>query len=321
VEKKRMLFTATFISILVCSWVVGTRRLDVGKANPHFFEQEEVSPPSDVTSPTITIFSPENNTVYVESNVSLNFNLRVVIPTLPELFYYSLTLSEVYYKASWLSNKTSLNIETARYYGIPERFFSESNYEKWWTHYAIRGYEFDHKFSVSLEGVPEGTHSLEVAAVLIGSCQTNVTYEPTGGVPIIHYGAYKVIGSSVVNFTVDTAAPKVSILTLENKTYNTNDVLLDYAVNEAVSQVAYSLDGQDNMTISGNTTLADLTTGEHYVTVYATDLVGHIGTSETIYFSIEVPEPFPVVPVAAASLATVAVVGVGLMVYFKKRKH
>jgi hypothetical protein len=33
------------------------------------------------------------------------------------------------------------------------------------------------------------------------------------------------------------------------------------------------------------------------------------------------PEPFPVVPVAAVSVAVVAVVGAGLLVYFKKRKH
>jgi hypothetical protein len=318
VEKKRVLFTATFISILICSWVVGTRLLNVGKANPTFYEQEqkEVPPPSDVTPPTITISSPENNTVYDLSNISLTFNLHVVIPTLPELFYYSLGLSEVYYEASWLSNKTSLNIETAKYNGIPERFFSESNYEKWWTYIAIRGYEFDHKFSISLEGLPEGSHSLEVSAVLIGSRQTNVTYESTGGLPVIHYGRYKVIGSSVVSFTVDTTAPKVSILTLENKTYNSPDVILNYTVNEAVSQVAYSLDGQDNITISGNTTLNGLSTGEHYVTVYATDLAGHVGVSEIIF---NVAEPFPTTMVIAP-VASVAFVGVGLMVYLKRKR-
>jgi hypothetical protein len=318
VEKKRVLFTATFISILICSWVVGTRLLNVGKANPTFYEQEqkEVPPPSDVTPPTITISSPENNTVYDLSNISLTFNLHVVIPTLPELFYYSLGLSEVYYEASWLSNKTSLNIETAKYNGIPERFFSESNYEKWWIYIALRGYEFDHKFSISLEGLPEGSHSLEVSAVLIGSRQTNVTYESTGGLPVIHYGRYKVIGSSVVSFTVDTTAPKVSILTLENKTYNSPDVILNYTVNEAVSQVAYSLDGQDNITISGNTTLNGLSTGEHYVTVYATDLAGHVGVSEIIF---NVAEPFPTTMVIAP-VASVAFVGVGLMVYLKRKR-
>jgi len=33
------------------------------------------------------------------------------------------------------------------------------------------------------------------------------------------------------------------------------------------------------------------------------------------------PEPFPTVPVAVASSASVAFVGAGLLVYFKKRKH
>ena len=69
-------------SILACSWVVGTQLFDVGKANPCFYvqEKEEVLPPPDVTPPTIKISSPENNTVYDESNVSLTFNLHVVIP-------------------------------------------------------------------------------------------------------------------------------------------------------------------------------------------------------------------------------------------------
>jgi hypothetical protein len=320
VQKKRVLFTATFISMLLCSWVAGTRLLDVGKANPTFYvqEQEEVSPPSDVTPPTITISSPENNTIYIENNVSLTFNLYVVIPTLPELFYYYLSLSEVYYKASWLSNKTYVDVETIRNSAPRERFFSESNYQQWWTYWAIKGYEVSRTFSISLEGAPEGTHTLEVTAVLVGSRQTNVTSDPVGGVPVIHYGGYKLIGSSAVKFTVDTTAPKVSILTLENKTYNSSDVMLNCTVDEAVSQVAYSLDGQDNMTISGNTTLNDLSTGEHYVAVYATDLAGHVGVSKTIFFNVA--EPFPTILVITP-IASVAVVGIGLLVYFKKSKR
>ena len=69
-------------------------------------------------------------------------------------------------------------------------------------------------------------------------------------------------------------------------------------------------------------TLAGLAYGVHNVTVYAVDMAGNIGTSETISFTIaEEPELFPVVPVAAASVASVALIGVGLLVYFKKRKR
>jgi hypothetical protein len=45
---------------------------------------------------------------------------------------------------------------------------------------------------------------------------------------------------------------------------------------------------------------------------------GNIGSSETVYFTVDVPESFPVVPVIAV---VAVVVGAGLMVYFKKRKH
>ena len=69
----------------------------------------------------------------------------------------------------------------------------------------------------------------------------------------------------------------------------------------------------------GNTTISGLANGLHNVTVYARDEFGNVGASETAYFSVEVP--FPVVPVAAASVAAVAIIGVGLLVYFKKRKR
>jgi hypothetical protein len=42
--------------------------------------------------------------------------------------------------------------------------------------------------------------------------------------------------------------------------------------------------------------------------------------SETIYFSVEVPEPFPTTSVIAP-IASVVAVGAGLAVYFKKRNH
>jgi hypothetical protein len=61
--------------------------------------------------------------------------------------------------------------------------------------------------------------------------------------------------------------------------------------------------------------------GEHDLTLFAIDSAGNIGSSETLYFTVDVPEPFPVALVAAASVAAVVVVGVGLLVYFKKHKR
>ena len=129
------------------------------------------------------------------------------------------------------------------------------------------------------------------------------------------------IGSTCVTFTIDTTAPNVSVASPENITYNMFDVPLNFTVNEPVSQIAYSLDGWDNVTVAGNTTLNGLSPGAYNVTVYVQDLVGNVGASETIHFNIaEEPEPFPttivIVPIVAA-----VVIGVGLVIYFKKRKR
>jgi hypothetical protein len=124
--------------------------------------------------------------------------------------------------------------------------------------------------------------------------------------------------SDILTFNIDTTAPKVSVLSPRDSLYNISDVPLNFTISEPFSKTTYSLDGHENVTIGGNTTLTGLPNGNHYVTIYATDKAGNVA-SETISFSVEVP--FPAVPVAAVSAATIAVVSVALLVYFRKRRH
>lgn len=124
--------------------------------------------------------------------------------------------------------------------------------------------------------------------------------------------------SSTVFFAVDTVSPKIVFSSPKNLTYDSSDVFVNFTVDELFSKCSYSLDGQDNVTIAGNMTLAGLLDGEHSLTLFAIDTAGNIGSSETIYFSVDVPEPFPTTLVVA-SVITVAVVGIVLLVYFKKR--
>ncbi len=124
--------------------------------------------------------------------------------------------------------------------------------------------------------------------------------------------------SANVSFTVDTVSPSIHVIQLENKTFYSN-IPLNFTVNEP-SNVCYSLDGLENVTISGNLTLTDLLNGKHNVTVYATDLAGNVGSSETLTFTVDKPEPFPIIPVTA-SIGIVAIVSVSLLIYFKKHKH
>jgi N-acetylneuraminic acid mutarotase len=123
-----------------------------------------------------------------------------------------------------------------------------------------------------------------------------------------------------------TVPPKVSVVSPENKTYVSSNVSLAFTVNKPALWVGYSLDGQDNVTVTGNTTLAGLANGLHNLTVYAKDEFENMGASETVTFTIaKETEAFPirltvVAAVVVAAVVLVAAVGVGLSAYLKKRK-
>jgi hypothetical protein len=157
------------------------------------------------------------------------------------------------------------------------------------------GYFYNRQYDVALSGLGDGAHFIKIRVV--GDYGSGGNYEWEGNASII----------------VDNTPPKVSFLALENKTF-IGSVPLDFITNEQFSQATYSLDGQENVTINANATLTGLSEGDHNLTVYATDEAGNVGASETIYFSI-----FPTT--LAIAVVTVAVIGIVLLVYFKKRKY
>ena len=119
-----------------------------------------------------------------------------------------------------------------------------------------------------------------------------------------------------MNFTVDTSAPLIQVFSPENKTYRESDVQSVFTVNEPVEWMGYSLDGQDNVTVTGNVTLAVLSEGSHRVTFYARDPYGNEGASKTVYFEVM---PFPTVTVAAVAVTIIIVIAAGYLL-LKRRK-
>jgi hypothetical protein len=89
----------------------------------------------------------------------------------------------------------------------------------------------------------------------------------------------------------DVTPPIISILSPENKTYTVNTVPLTFTVSEATSWIGYSLDGQMNITTTGNTTIVSLPDGTHTITVYANDTAGNMGASSTVYFVVDTTPP------------------------------
>jgi hypothetical protein len=281
-----------------------TRLVYIAKSNPIYSIHEEVNmgsvdPDQSTKPPTILTLSPENNTVYGVDTVSLSLNVSIGDSSTAS----SCVLDFIYCKTDWQSNITFVY--------------------KYGDHYV---YSFPRKITeflgtVNFTGIPDGNHTMKVYAFESGKYPLYVRPSPSDLHVVEHcYNSFQIIGSSLIRFAVDTTAPKISILALENRNYSTSTVPLNFTTDERISQSTYSLDGQKNVTIAGNTTLVDLPYGEHNVTVYATDNVGNTGASETVSFAIKEPESsFPTALVATASGASVAIIGAGLLVYFKKR--
>jgi len=113
--------------------------------------------------------------------------------------------------------------------------------------------------------------------------------------------------------------PEISILSPKNKTYAIKEVPLIFTANEPISWIAYSLDSNLNVTITGNTTLHGLSDGSHSLVVYVQDVAGNTRTSETAYFSVETPQPELFSSEIVAVIVIVAAVGAVVLIYLAKK--
>jgi hypothetical protein len=114
----------------------------------------------------------------------------------------------------------------------------------------------------------------------------------------------------------DNLLPVVTVSSPENKTYEHGNVPLVVTINKPTSLIAYSLDGQPEVTITENTTLSGLTIGTHNLTVTAQDSGGLIGSSGIIQFTIAARFPTELV---AIGITIAAVVVVGVLAYVKRQ--
>jgi hypothetical protein len=243
--------------------------------------------------PVIAILSPENKT-QTTNNVTLSFNVsigNVIDPRINSSELLSkMSINAVYYQGDWQQKRTYVDWENNTYADFK--------------HIAVQSLAF----SCALTGIPEGNHVILVHA-------TEEIPDPD-----LLFLPIEDTSFAFVNFTIDMTPPTVLILSPEAATYDAPDVPLNFTVNEAVSQVTYSLDGQKNVTISGNMTLSELSDGAHNIIVHAWDIAGNVGASETVFFSIKQPEAFPTLLVVAIVVIVAIVCGL-LLIYFRRRRR
>jgi hypothetical protein len=281
--RKKTFLTAAFILALFLIAITEAGFVKFAQANPYSrYASKHVSPPEGAIPLIISVSSPKDDAVYNVNEFALTFSVSAHGTDIN-------FISNVSFTASWLQEKAI----------IYEYNYSENPI-------SLDFCSYDETFW----DMPDGEYSVVITSVGGGSYVERINLlEGT----IYHFDMTTI---SVVNFTIGTP-PEVSILSPLNKTYDSSDVPLNFAVSKAFSQISYVLDEQENMTVNGNTTLTELPNGDHNVTVYATDEFGNTGASEMIYFSVEVQESSTTTLVVASALST-AVISIGSVLYFRK---
>jgi hypothetical protein len=268
----------------------------VAHANPYHHEAigTKVSPPAGTQAPIINILTPQNGSFY-SKNLTLTFDVTVPKTNADKSID---AVTKLYYKGSWEPNEITITQ------------FNQYGYQK-----II---EDSASFSIDLSSVPGGNLSITVYAVGVGSYDTRSEFDAVTYTMTTFYDTFEMTSFSTVSFTKDLVPPRISVLSPQNTTYTAPDVKLDFTANEGVSQILYSLDNKENQTISGNATLTGLLNGEHRITLYVADLAGNAVSSKTLFFNVNSPEPFPIVPVAVATVISLILLCTGLPVYLKK---
>jgi len=127
----------------------------------------------------------------------------------------------------------------------------------------------------------------------------------------------------------DPPTPVPIMISPQNTSYTTDGITqftlqLSFTINATASWIGYSLDNQSRITIHGNSTLSELSLGSHNITLFASGTFGNMGVSNITYFIIQTtptpePEPLPTILLTGSAIAVAALVGLGLLVYLKKR--
>jgi hypothetical protein len=275
------------MSALLLSVLIGTSIVDLATANPIYQK-----PAYD----NVTMQSPQQNQTYnPQVSITLRFTVKANDPLPYSSYFYTLDGSGESLTGPVWNDMGKLNIQL-----VSEVVISDDSASPGYPPY-LPYTECTFDCSATLPRLSEGKHNVTIYR---GLNKMN-----------IHGGYYPLL---TVYFAVSNP-PVVTVLSLGNNAHVAADVPLNFAVSKPFSKIAYSLDGQANVTVSGNTTLTGLSSGQHSLTVYAWDTLGSVGASETVTFTVE---PFPKTWIAVAFVASIAAVAFGLLAYsIKKQKN
>jgi hypothetical protein len=124
-----------------------------------------------------------------------------------------------------------------------------------------------------------------------------------------------------LNYKQEVTPPKISLFVPANETFKQSNVTITFSIDRPFNWLSYSLDGNQNVTVTGNFTIANLTNGLHNLTIYANSTFGYMG-NQTINFTVDKTQMLAsalMVVVIAVPVVIVCFIG-GILLYRRHRK-
>ena len=212
----------------------------------------------------VSIMSPTENAKLSSNNITLTFNVDLSL---------------------WYTEVVSRRNPTYRCY-------------VWFIKYYLDGKMAGNTFG-SLDNDLSGTHSVLLTGIAEGKHNLGVDVSTAGG----HWqrsainnswsssNAAVEDSSNLIYFTIDVT-PIISNLSVENKTYYSNQIPLIFNVNAPFFRISYSLDNSSNIAVTGNTTLS-ISQGSHNIVVSTKDAAGNMWKSDKVFFTVITLSPSP----------------------------
>ena len=216
-----------------------------------------------------------------------------------------------------LTEQFDIELATTRLFKPPEIYVTSPENM---TYNAANGFSLN--FTANKETLWIG-YSLDSKTNMTITGNTTLTKLSDGSHTLIVYAndIYGNMGSSdTIYFSVDAFPPIIKIASPKNKTYDTTNIPLNLIIDEKTLWVNYSFDGQENKSITGNSTLTGLSEGSHCLVVFAKDIAKNIGISRTIFFSIETKQTEAFSTWTLIAIVVTVVVVAALMFYFTRSR-
>jgi hypothetical protein len=269
-------------------------------ANPNFTPSITVPPPKDIAI-LFSFEAPQPNDDFLNGTMEVCFSVYLVDPN-----RLCRGLGITRYQGDWMHTE--------------ERCPNPSGLSYYQDKELVNGKHYM-QYNFTIAGIPSGTHEVTFRASADGnyvdsndtrnnfslSQETTLTFS----VPI-KTAIFSIDHNATINVE---PKPSITLLTPQKLTVISSSLDLNFTVDQPFTKMAYVLDNGESISISGNTTLSYLPNGDHTLTVFATNDFGQIGTSDTLFFSVQT-----ITPIIACSISGIVVLFVTALVLVKRQR-